>query len=530
VQLNGSPQVPATTVPDTGAVRLRAERIGKSFGPVHALDDVSLDVRAGEVLALVGENGAGKSTLLRVLSGDHAPDAGRLLLDGEPAAFGSPHDAHRAGLRVIQQEPEIVPHVSVAENVYLGALPSRVRVLDKRTLLERVRADIERYGFSGLLDPRTLGSALSPAQRQLVEILRALVGDVRVIAFDEPTSSLSDHEVEALFGLIRRLRDDGVAIVYVSHRMPEIFTIADRVAVLRDGRYVGDRKISETDEAELVRMMVGRDLVDMFVREPREPGEVVLRVRGLVTDDVRDIDLDVRAGEVVGIGGLVGAGRSELALAVAGAVPVHDGTVEVAGKPIRLRGPADALRAGIGFAPEERKAQALLLKRSIRDNVSLAILKRITRLRIVRRGEERDLARRYVKQLSVRASSIEQEVGTLSGGNQQKVVLARWLARRPKVLILDEPTRGVDVGAKAEIYSIVNDLAAEGMGLLVISSELPELLGLSDRIVVMQGGRVSGRLSRAEATEERVLALAMPDNPAAANTSADNPTGPGAIQ
>jgi L-arabinose transport system ATP-binding protein len=500
-------------------VRLRAERIDKSFGPVRALADVSLDVRAGEVLALMGENGAGKSTLLRVLSGEHAPDAGVLRLDGEPVHFGSPRDAHRAGLRVIQQEPEIVPHVSVAENVYLGALPGRGRILDKRALHEQVRADIERRGFSGLLDPRALGSALSAAQRQLVEILRALVGDVRVIAFDEPTSSLSDHEVDALFRLIRRLRDDGVAVVYVSHRMSEIFAIADRVAVLRDGRYVGDRLVARTGEAELVRMMVGRDLVDMFVREPREPGELVLSVRGLVTDDVRGIDLEVRAGEVVGLGGLVGAGRSELALAVAGAVPIRAGRVEVAGKAVRLRGPADALRAGIGLAPEERKAQALLLRRSIRDNVSLAVLSRICRLRVVRRRTERDLAKRYVKQLSVRASGIEQEVGTLSGGNQQKVVLARWLARRPKVLILDEPTRGVDVGAKAEIYSIVNDLAAEGMALLVISSEMPELLGLSDRIVVMQGGAITGRLTRAEATEERVLALAMaeerpPDRPA----------------
>ncbi|WP_414642041.1 ATP-binding cassette domain-containing protein [Actinocrinis sp.] len=299
--------------------------------------------------------------------------------------------------------------------------------------------------------------------------------------------------------------------------MPEIFAIADRVAVLRDGRYVGDRRVCETREAELVRMMVGRDLADMFTRDPRERGEieqreVVLAVRGVTTGDVRDVSIEVRAGEVVGLGGLVGAGRSELALALVGAVPIHAGTVEVAGKPLRLRGPGDALRAGIGFAPEERKAQALLLHRSIRDNVSLAILRRISRLRVVKRGAEREVARKYVQQLSVRASSIEQEVGTLSGGNQQKTVLARWLARRPRVLILDEPTRGVDVGAKAEIYSIVNDLAAEGMALLVISSELPELLGLCDRIVVMQGGRVTGRLARSEATEERVLALAMAED------------------
>ncbi len=491
------------------ASRLRAEQISKSFAGVHALTEVSLDVRAGEVLALMGENGAGKSTLLRVLSGDHAPDSGRLLIDGSVVTFASPAEAHRAGLRVIQQEPEIIPHVSVAENIYLGALPRRGRLFDKRSLITQVHGDLARYGFTAALNPATLGSDLSAAQRQLVEILRALAGTVRVIAFDEPTSSLTDHEVEALFGLIRRLRDDGVAIVYVSHRMPEIFTIADRVAVLRDGQYVGDRMVAETDNAELVRMMVGRDLTDMFVRDPRTPGEVMLSVSEVSTEDVHEISLQVRAGEVVGIGGLVGAGRSELASALVGDVPLQKGQVVVGGKALRLRGPADALRAGIGLAPEERKAQALLLRRSIRDNISLAILTRLSRLRVVGRRAEREIAQKFVGQLSIRAPSIEQEVGDLSGGNQQKVVLARWLARRPKVLILDEPTRGVDVGAKAEIYSIINDLAEDGMALLVISSEMPELLGLSDRIVVMQAGRVTGELDRSEATEEKVLALAM---------------------
>jgi L-arabinose transport system ATP-binding protein len=492
------------------APRLQFDRISKSFGAVHALREVNLQVNAGEVLALMGENGAGKSTLLRVMSGDHEPSGGRLLLDGEPVSFDGPRDAHRAGVRVIQQEPEIIPHVTVAENIYLGALPRRARVVNRRALLAKVRADIAEYGFTGALDPLALGADLSAAQRQLVEILRALASEVRVIAFDEPTSSLSDHEVDALFGLIRRLRDGGAAVIYVSHRMPEIFTIADRVAVLRDGRYVGDRRVQETDHGELVRMMVGRDLTDMFVREPRTPGEVVLEVDDVTTDDVSDVSLEVRAGEVVGLGGLIGAGRSELAHAIVGDVPLHSGTVEVSGTALRLRSPADALRAGIGFAPEERKAQALLLRRSVRDNVSLAILRRLSRLHVVRRRNERDIARTYTRRLSIRTPSIEQEVGNLSGGNQQKVVLARWLARRPKVLILDEPTRGVDVGAKAEIYSIISDLAAEGMAILVISSELPELLGLSDRIVVMRDGRVSGTLARDEASEERVLTLAMP--------------------
>lgn len=496
--------------------RLKFENVSKTFSGVHALRDVSVTAHAGEVLALVGENGAGKSTLLRVLSGDHQPSAGGLRLDGKEASFAGPREAQRAGIRVIQQEPEIVPHISVAENIYLGALPRRGPIVDRRLLVAQVRRDLAEYGFTGSLDPAALGSQLSAAQRQLVEILRALASKVRVIAFDEPTSSLSDHEVEALFGLIRRLRSDGVAILYVSHRMPEIFRIADRVAVLRDGQYVGDRRVAETDNAELVRMMVGRDLTDMFVREPRPPGDVVLEVQGLENEHVQGVSLQVHAGEVVGLGGLVGAGRSELAHAIVGDDPLSSGTVSVAGKHLRLHGPADSLRAGIGFAPEERKEQALLLRRSVRDNISLAILDRLSRLHVVRRREERSIARSYVKQLSIRTPSVEQEVGDLSGGNQQKVVLARWLARRPKALILDEPTRGVDVGAKAEIYSIISDLAAQGVALLVISSEMPELLGLSDRIVVMRDGRVSGELSRNEATEERVLTLAMPHEPVGA--------------
>jgi L-arabinose transport system ATP-binding protein len=495
----------------TAPPRLRFDAIGKSFSGVHALRDVSFDVRAGEVLALMGENGAGKSTLLRVLSGAHAPDTGRLLLDGQPVAFAGPRDSQRSGLRVIQQEPEIVPHVSVAENIYLGALPKRGFLVDRGRLAAQVRADLAEYGFTGSLDPDMLGSELSAAQRQLVEILRALASKVRVIAFDEPTSSLSDHEVEALFGLIRRLRADGVAVIYVSHRMSEIFAIADRVAVLRDGAYVGDRPAAETDNAELVRMMVGRDLADMFVRESRTPGDVVLAVEHLTNDHVADVSLHVCAGEVLGIGGLVGAGRSELAHAIVGADPITSGSVALDGRPLRLRGPADALRAGIGFAPEERKEQALLLRRSVRDNISLAVLQRLTRMHVVRRREERAIARDYTQRLSIRTPSIEQEVGNLSGGNQQKVVLARWLARQPKALILDEPTRGVDVGAKAEIYAIISQLAAQGVALIVISSEMPELLGLADRIVVMRDGRVAGQLTREQATEEAVLTLAMPD-------------------
>ncbi|RAJ40134.1 L-arabinose transport system ATP-binding protein [Kitasatospora sp. SolWspMP-SS2h] len=487
--------------------------LSKRFGPVRALDAVTLDFPAGRVTALMGENGAGKSTLLKILTGDHQPTEGRVLLDGRPLSLGSPIDARRAGIRIIPQEPEIIPHVSVAENVYAGSLPRAAgRRLDRAELRRRIRADLDRLGFAGVLDPDLLGSRLTPAQRQLVEIMRALTGEAKVIAFDEPTSSLSDHEVEALFALIRRLRADGIAVVYVSHRMQEIFRLADRIAVLRDGALAGVLDAAATDEGELVRLMVGRDLSAMFSRAHVATDRVVLDVRGVSTDDVHDIDLTVRAGEVVGLAGLIGAGRSELALALAGDRPVHTGTVTLDGRRLRTGHPGDAIRAGLGLAPEERKAQALFLHRSIRDNTSTVVLERLRRLRFVRRGAERELARHYTDRLRVRTPSIETEVRKLSGGNQQKVVLARWLARKPKVLILDEPTRGIDIGAKAEIYQIIADLAAEGVAILVISSELPEVLGLADRILVMQGGRITGELDRAHATEENILSLAMADD------------------
>jgi L-arabinose transport system ATP-binding protein len=493
---------------------LTVEGIGKRFSGVTALDQVTLDFRAGEVLALMGENGAGKSTLLRVLSGDHAPDDGTLSIDGEPVTFDSPRAAMAAGIRVIYQEPEIIPHVSVAENVFVGELPTRGRVFNRRALITATRAALKEYGFEGVLNPTTLGGKLSPAQRQVVEILRVLTAKTppKVIAFDEPTSSLSEHEVEALFRLIRRLRESGVGVVYVSHRMNEIFQLADRVAVLRDGKLVGVQNAADTDDNALVRMMIGRDLSQLVRRtETGAEGDVMLRLDNVSTDDVTDISFEVRSGEVVCLAGLVGAGRSELARAISGDVPLRAGSMELDGKPLKPRNPGDAVRAGIGLAPEERKTDALLMQRSVRDNVSIAILDRISKFRVVRRSKERALVAEYIRELRVRTPSMEQEVRKLSGGNQQKTVLARWLARRPKLLILDEPTRGVDVGAKAEIYRIIDGLAAEGMALLVISSDLPEVLGLADRIVVMRGGRVAGELLREDATEERVLTLAIPE-------------------
>ncbi|MDX6740194.1 sugar ABC transporter ATP-binding protein [Actinocorallia sp. A-T 12471] len=494
--------------------------LSKGFAGVRALQGVSLELPGGQITALMGENGAGKSTLIKIINGDYQPDDGVLTLDGQVRDWRdwqSPADARRGGVRVIAQEPEIIPYVSVAENIYVGALPhGATRRLDSAALRRRVRDDLDRYGFTGMLDPDARGDQISAAQRQLVEILRALTdtdpnggGGPRVLAFDEPTSSLGDRETEALFTLIRRLRDEGRAILYVSHRMREILQLADRVAVLRDGSLVGVREAADVTEGEIVRMMVGRDLSAMFERERLEPGPVVLSAHGVSTDDVHGIDLEVRAGEVVVLAGLVGAGRSELVSALVGDVPLREGEVRVDGKALRLRHPGDAVRAGIGYAPEERKKQALFMERSVRDNASLAILKRLRRLRFVSGSAERRAVQEYVTRMRVRTPSIEQHVGKLSGGNQQKVVLARWMARNPRVLILDEPTRGVDVGAKAEIYDLIAGLAKAGVAVLVVSSELPEALGLADRIVVMQNGRVTGELDRADAGEEAVLALAM---------------------
>ena len=489
-----------------------ARGISKRFGAVVALDGVDLELRAGEVTALMGENGAGKSTLLKILGGDYQPDSGELLFDGRPEHFADPADAHRAGLRIIAQEPEIVPHVSVAENIYVGALSSRGLIFDRRALERQAGEALARYGFDRLISPTTIGSRLSAAQRQIVEIMRAIVDDPKVICFDEPTSSLGDEEVGILFALIRTLRDEGRAVGYVSHRMNEIFRLSDRITVLRDGRLVGTRLTAETDNDELVRMMVGRDLSQLFHRERQRPGRTVLELRGVTTDDVRDIDLTVHAGEVVGVAGLVGAGRSELMKAIVGDLPVRSGELVVDGAVQHFSSPADSVAVGIGFAPEERKAEALIMQRSVRDNVVLAVLKQLSTFVFVRGRDERAVAGRYIAQLRIRTPSTETLVRNLSGGNQQKVVLARWLALGPKLLVLDEPTRGVDVGAKAEIYAIIDQLAQAGVAILVVSSELPEVLGVSDRIYVMAGGAIVGELDDTVATEESILALAMSES------------------
>lgn len=491
---------------------LKMSHVSKAFPNVKALDDVSLEIRAGEVLAFVGENGAGKSTLLKILSGDYQPDAGTITLDGEEVSFSNPSSARKAGIRVIYQEPEIIPWVSVPENIWVGELPKKFGFIDRPRLNELVQQSLKEFGFENALPIDLMGYELSSAQRQLVEIMRALKSGVRVLALDEPTSSLTDDEVERLFKLVRKLRDEGVALVYVSHRLNEIKRLCNRVAILRDGQLVAVRPVDEITESEIVSLMVGRELSAVFQRRVVKDQQRVLEVKGLNSNWHHDINFYVNAGEIVGFSGLVGAGRTELAKVIFGVDRKTSGQILLEGKEVNIKQPIEAIAQGIGFAPEDRKREGLILIRSVLENASIAILRQLTHFRFIRRHLERDTVTGYVKKLRVQTHSVDQEVGKLSGGNQQKVVLARWLAVKPKVLILDEPTRGIDVGAKAEIYSLLDELANQGIAIILISSELPEILGLSDRIYVMQNGRIRGELSREGATEEKVLALALGDN------------------
>jgi L-arabinose transport system ATP-binding protein len=517
-----APPIPPAPLPEEeksipGSLEIR--HVSKAFPNVQALSDVSLDIRPGEILAFMGENGAGKSTLLKIINGDYQPDEGTLTLDGQKLSFSNPQAAHKVGVRVIYQEPEIVPGIDVAENIWIGELPKKFGWIDRRELNERVRKSLAEYGYEDVLPMNQLGEQLSSAQRQLVEIMRALKEGVRVLALDEPTSSLSDEEVDRLFTLVRRLRDEGVAIIYVSHRIKEILRLCDRVAILRDGRLIAVRPAAELNDAEIVRLMVGRELSDVFQRRPAGSDREVLRTEHLESNWHEDINFHVNAGEVVGFAGLVGAGRTELAKVIFGEMPKNGGKIFLAGKEVNIGSPNGAIANGVGFAPEDRKREGLILVRSVLENASISILRRLSRFHFVRSHLERQVVSGYVGKLNVRTPSLDQEVGKLSGGNQQKVVLARWLAAKPKVLILDEPTRGIDVGAKAEIYRLIDELANEGLGIMFISSELPEILGLSDRIYVMQHGRITGELAGSEATEEKILSLAMVDQ-LSAETSA----------
>lgn len=487
---------------------LAARGIHKRYPGVHALAGADLEVHAGEVHALVGENGAGKSTLMKILSGAVAPDDGTLEVGGRAVRLHSPRDAHALGIRMIHQELSLVPALSVAENILLGAEPTRMGLVHRRALRDRCAAVLDRLGQRIPLDA-PVGS-LSLAQRQMVEIAKAISRDARVLIMDEPTAILPDGEVSALFALVRQLRGEGMAVIHISHRLEEIFRIADRVTVLRDGAVVHSAPVDGLTREAIVRLMVGRELAAGYPPPAAEPGPELLRVRGLSRGFVRDVNLVLRAGEVLGLVGLVGSGRSELARAIFGADARDAGEIELAGRRIDPRSPREAIDAGIALLPEDRKTQGLILHDLVRRNVALATLAERTRGGLVDERRERAAVDEWVESLRIRTPGIDRPVRLLSGGNQQKVVLARWMLARSRVIIFDEPTRGVDVGAKAEIYALVRALTARGAGVILISSDLPEALGMSDRVLVMREGRVAAELARAQATPERVGELMMP--------------------
>ncbi|MGQ0569101.1 MAG: ATP-binding cassette domain-containing protein [Armatimonadota bacterium] len=488
-------------------LRLEARNITKAFPGVLALDAVSLGCAAGEVHALVGENGAGKSTLIKVLAGVHPPDSGQIIIDGVEAHLTSPLDARRLGISIIYQELSLLPYLTVAENLFLGREPVRRGLLDRRRMGRETREVLDRLGLR--VDARAPVYSLSIAAQQMVELAKALALDAKIIMMDEPSASLTPAELRTLFAAIEELKRQGVAIVYVSHRLDEIFRVADRVTVLRDGGAVGTLDVASANRADLVRMMVGRPLEETFPARGAGEGEVVLDVRGLTRSGVLDgITFTVRRGEVLGIGGLTGSGRTYLAKALFGAEPIDRGEIRLHRRPVRFATPSEAMRHGIGFVPEDRQSEGLVLRQTVRTNISLPNLDTIQRRGFTSDRAERALAITAVESLRIRTPSVEQPVLYLSGGNQQKVVLGKWLPRDLDVIILDEPTRGIDVGAKEELYAIIRDLARRGKALIVISSELPELIGVSDRILVLWEGQVAGMIDAATATEEQVVTLA----------------------
>jgi rhamnose transport system ATP-binding protein len=482
--------------------------VSKRFGATQALAAVSLFLRRGEIHALLGENGAGKSTLIKIMTGVQQPDAGELRIDGEAVRVASAQDAQRLGVAAIYQEPMIFPDLSVAENIFIGHR-DRGRIVDRRRMEREADAVLARLGVR--LDVGEPARGLTLAEQQTVEIAKAISLDVRVLIMDEPTASLSAHEVRRLFRIVTNLRQSGVAVLFISHRIEEVFEIADRVTILRDGRWISTTPRAELTPADAIRGMVGREVVELFRRQRRPPGPVVVAVRDLRREGAfRGVSFEMRAGEVLGFAGLVGARRTDVGLALFGIAPADGGEIVLDGRPVTVGSPRDAMRLGIAYSTEDRHQFGLVMPLSIAANISLPSLPRfLSPAGLVRTAKERATAEGFRQRLSIRAPSVETATGALSGGNQQKVVISKWLETRPKVLILDEPTRGIDVGAKVEVHQLVDDLAAEGMAIILISSDLPEVLAMSDRILVMREGRQMAILDYREATQERVLSAAM---------------------
>ncbi|MEU8251072.1 sugar ABC transporter ATP-binding protein [Nonomuraea sp. NPDC048916] len=491
------------SVPPTPTLALA--NVSKSFGAVKALRDVSLELFAGEAHALAGENGAGKSTLVKTLAGVHRPDSGQVLLGGEPVVFAGPADAQQAGVAVIYQEPTLFPDLSVAENIFMGRQPRRgLGRIDRGSMHAQTRALFGRLGVT--LDPEQPSRGLSIADQQLVEIAKALSRDARVLIMDEPTAALSGNEVARLFSVVEALREHGCAILFISHRLDEIFSLCQRVTTLRDGAWIAGEPVAGLTHDDLVRRMVGRELGALYPKQDTAVGDVALKVERLTREGVfTDVSFEVRRGEIVALAGLVGAGRSEVARAVFGVDRWDAGAVTVDGRDLPAGSPTAAMDAGLALVPEDRRQQGLVMELSIERNIGLTGLRSLRRGLTISRRAERDRAADWAVRLRLKFARLGDGVGVLSGGNQQKVVLAKWLATEPSVLIVDEPTRGIDVGTKAEVHRLLSELAGQGIAVLMISSDLPEVLGMADRVLVMHEGRLAAEIPRAEATEESVM-------------------------
>jgi len=489
---------------------LEAKSICKAFAGVQALKDVSFELRAGEVHALIGENGAGKSTLIKIMTGALEADSGALIVSGKSISRHDPDTARSLGIAAIYQQPSVFPHLTVSENIAWSLeTGSPWRKIHWKARKRRALELLERAG--GVIDPNRIAGTLSMSEQQIVEIAKAIGAEAKILIADEPTASLTDREVGRLFRVIASLRDQGAGIIFISHRLEEVSTIADRVTVLRDGAAIATRDAREAQRAELIEMMVGRSVASVFPKRTVAIGEIALELRSVSSRaaGIRNVSLSVRRGEILGLAGLVGSGRTQVAETIFGLTPADAGEILVDGEPVHICSPAHAKKRGIGYVPEDRREHGVVLEMPIAANISLASLERISQHGWIDEAQESGLARDYIGRLRIKAESVATVTGTLSGGNQQKVALARWLATDPKILILDEPTQGVDVGSKAEIHELMTELAQRGMAIIMISSELPEILGMSDRIAVMHAGCVSGILSRHEATQEKILTLAL---------------------
>ncbi len=497
---------------DQAAPVLELKGVSKTFGAVIALRNADLTLRAGSIHAVVGENGAGKSTLVKIMAGLYQRDTGTFEMDGRPVHFRTTAEAKAAGVAVIYQEPTLFPDLSVTENIFMGRQPTnRFGRIDKTAMRAEVVALMERLGVR--IDPGRPAEGLSIADQQIIEIAKAISLDARVLIMDEPTAALSGVEVDRLFAVARSLRDEGRALMFISHRFDEVFALCDTVTVMRDGTYISTDAIADTSVAEIVRRMVGRDVNELFPKQEAEIGGPLLEVAGLTMPGVfHDISFTVRSGEIVALAGLVGAGRSEVARAVFGVDPYESGTVTVAGTPLARRNPAAAMRLGIALVPEDRRKQGLVIDATVASNITDAIRPSLARFGLVTSGRENAEAQVWARKLEVKTAALDAVAGTLSGGNQQKVVLAKWLAANPKVLIIDEPTRGIDVGTKSEVHRMMSELAGMGLAILMISSELPEVLGMADRVLVMHEGRITADIPRSDATPETVMFAATHDS------------------